>query len=220
MPYLQYVLTLNLNSIARCRCTFTEYVCVVPFNIADLLLTAMESTHWVLSCIFLKFKQRLVIHSHACSDKHGPHGRGNTLSGMASAPSVVISSSKQEPLFTPQWKGKGVCVGMALLYFQAENAICLAPGLREKYTDGHFLKPVAQMLCKRYCDYNIWGPTNAHAMGKQVPLCPESCWGKSPTVCLAGALSVDVCSSTTRGWLGPSTREYAGVGGIAARQSP
>lgn len=57
---------------AKCRCAATDCVGVVPFSIADLLLTVVESTHWALSCIFLKFKQGLVIHDSDYNDKRGP----------------------------------------------------------------------------------------------------------------------------------------------------
>lgn len=50
------------DSTAKCRYISTDDVCVVSFSRADLFLTVMESTHWILSCIFLKFKQGLVIH--------------------------------------------------------------------------------------------------------------------------------------------------------------
>lgn len=66
----------------------TEYVCVVPFNRADLFLIAMESTHWGLSCIILKFKQGWVIQNNGYNDKYGNHCHGNALGGMTSAASV------------------------------------------------------------------------------------------------------------------------------------
>ena len=73
---------------AKCQCTAIDYGCKVPFNIADLLLTVVESTHWALSCIFLKFKQGLVIHYNDYNDKRGPYGHGNVLNGTTNAPSV------------------------------------------------------------------------------------------------------------------------------------
>lgn len=119
---------------------------MVPFNIADLLLTDVESTHWVLSCNFLKFKQGLVTPSNAYSDKQGPHGCGTVSSGMTNAYSTGYEQrGKQVPLCTPQWKGKGVCVRMPSLYFQTGNAISLASGLKGKCTDGPFEKLIAQM---------------------------------------------------------------------------
>ena len=53
------MLTLNLAPLrdAAVFLPHPEYVSVVPFNRADLLLTATESTQWGLSCIVLKFKQ-------------------------------------------------------------------------------------------------------------------------------------------------------------------
>lgn len=71
------MLTLNLAPLrdaAVFPAPHPEYVSVVPFNRADLLLTAVESTQWDLSCIVLKFKQGLVIHNNNCNDEHGSHG--------------------------------------------------------------------------------------------------------------------------------------------------
>lgn len=73
---------------ANCQRATADYVCVIPFNIADLLLTVVESTHWALSCVFLKFKQRLVIHYNDYNDKRGLYGHANVLSGKTNAPSV------------------------------------------------------------------------------------------------------------------------------------
>lgn len=56
------------NSTAKYRCTSTDCVCVVPFNRGDLLLTDVESTHRVLSCIFLQYKQGLAIHNNDFND--------------------------------------------------------------------------------------------------------------------------------------------------------
>ena len=63
-------------------------MCVVPFNLADLLLTTVESTHWVSCCLFLKFKQGLVIHNNDYNDEHEHHGCDKVLSGLINAPSV------------------------------------------------------------------------------------------------------------------------------------
>lgn len=102
-----------------------------------------------------------------------------------------MSSSKQEPLRTLPVEGEmGWCLS-GTVFFQSKNAICLAAGLWERYTNGHFEEPVAQMPWNITVTETIWSPTNKQATGKQVLLSPESCWGKSLTV-PAGALCLAV----------------------------
>lgn len=83
---------------------------MVPFNIADLLLTDVESTHWVLSCNFLKFKQGLVTPSNAYSDKQGLQGCGTVLSGMTNAYSTGYEQRGNRCHYAPHSGKEKGCV--------------------------------------------------------------------------------------------------------------
>lgn len=109
-------------------------MCVVAFIRADLHPQGFQPH-------IPTIETRFGYSRHGHNKRPGPYGHGNARSGRISAPSLGYEPGKQEPLCMPAGDAKR---GVRPSSTVGGNAICWASGLRQKCTDGHSEKPIAQ----------------------------------------------------------------------------